>query len=120
MDTLLIGVTTFAADVLLSPIIAGPVYQALHENYEQLPGIVLGSSYAAGGYFVSSLVTGTPFNGMALTATVGGAAANHATTGRWLYWPIASKYPKVRNYLGPIISSTGAMFGKMLYDVATN
>lgn len=120
MDTLLIGVTTFTADVLLSPLITASVYDALHEDYEQLPGIVLGSGYAALGYGVSAILTGTPFNAMALFATSGGAALNHATTGRWLYWPIANKFPEAQPFVGPAVSASGAMAGKLLYDIASN
>ena len=120
MDTLLIGATSFAADILLSPIITQPIYAALHESYEQLPGIVLGSGYATLGYGVSSLLTGTPFNSAALVATAGGAAVNHAISGRYLYWPIVNQYPKAQPLLGPAITSSGAVFGKMLYDIASN
>lgn len=118
MDTLIIGVTTFAADSLLSPLVPQSFYDSLHEFYEQLPGIALGSSYAAAGYTVSSLIMGTPFETGALASTVGGAAANHATTGRYLYWPIVNKYPTARPFVGPLISASGAMLGKFLYDVA--
>lgn len=116
MDVLAIGAIAFAGDKLLSRYTAGPAWDYFHAIGDQAPAVANGSLYSTLGYVGGTLLTGNELTPVGWAATVGGTALAQIALAPAAF---AASSDTVRPYVGASVTAAGAVFGKMLYDVAS-
>ena len=118
MDALALGALAFAEDLFLTPVV-GKAMGPLNKYHESLPAAAAASVYAS----TADIAVQYFFYGSVLPMEVVlaslGAASAQIVLGGPVYWYFENKYPGSGHYVGAGYTGGGAVFGKMLHDVAT-